>query len=105
MQHSSRPSATFLLYLCLATALSGYFAYAAVRGDLGVIERLVISAQLKELEAEKAGLEAQIAQLSNKTQRMSDDYLDLDLLDEQARSVLGMMRADELVIDENSVSR
>ncbi|MBE3639726.1 FtsB family cell division protein [Mangrovicoccus algicola] len=105
MQRSSRPSATFLLYLCIATLLSCYFAYAAVRGDLGVIERLVIDAQLKDLEAEKAALEQQIAQLSNKTLRMSDDYLDLDLLDEQARSVLGMMRSDELVIRESSVSR
>jgi len=29
---------------------------------------------------------------------VSDTYLDLDLLDEQARDVLGMVRADELVI-------
>jgi cell division protein FtsB len=29
---------------------------------------------------------------------MSDDYLDLDLLDERARKVLGMVRPDEIVI-------
>ncbi|MGR3813148.1 MAG: septum formation initiator family protein, partial [Cognatishimia activa] len=30
--------------------------------------------------------------------RLSDDYLDLDLLDQQARSVLGLIRGDEMVI-------
>jgi cell division protein FtsB len=29
---------------------------------------------------------------------MSDDYLDLDLLDERARKVLGMVRPNEIVI-------
>jgi cell division protein FtsB len=29
---------------------------------------------------------------------MSDDYLDLDLLDQQARDVLGQVRPDEIII-------
>ena len=29
---------------------------------------------------------------------IDDDYLDLDLLDEQARNVLGVVRADEVVL-------
>jgi cell division protein FtsB len=37
--------------------------------------------------------------MENMTQRMSDEYLDLDLLDEQARRVLGMVRSDEIVIE------
>ena len=36
--------------------------------------------------------------MENLTRRLSDTYLDLDLLDEQARDVLGMVRADEIVI-------
>jgi cell division protein FtsB len=36
--------------------------------------------------------------MENLTRRLSDNYLDLDLLDEQARDVLGMIRADEIVI-------
>ena len=105
MQRTNGPSASFLLYLCAATLLAAYFAYAAVRGNLGVIERLVVTAELRDLKAERAELERQIAVLSNKTRRMSDDFLDLDLLDEQARSMLGMMRDDELVIRESSVSQ
>jgi cell division protein FtsB len=30
--------------------------------------------------------------------RLSDEFLDIDLLDEQAREVLGYVRADEIVI-------
>ena len=98
MHSRARPAGGFLLFTALSTVLAAYFAYAAIRGDLGVIERLVVNAQIRELQSERAALEADIAELSNKTKRMSDAYLDLDLLDEQARSILGMMRADELVI-------
>lgn len=36
--------------------------------------------------------------MENLTKRLSDEYLDLDLLDEQARDVLGLLRGDEIVI-------
>jgi cell division protein FtsB len=36
--------------------------------------------------------------LENKTLRLSESYLDLDLLDEQARNILGFIRPDEIVI-------
>jgi cell division protein FtsB len=36
--------------------------------------------------------------MENLTMRLSDNFLDLDLLDQQARDVLGMIRADEIVI-------
>lgn len=105
MQSQSRLSTAFVLYLCLATLLAAYFAYAAVRGDLGVIQRLVITSELRVLTAERDALAGQLDDLRNKTMRMSDTYLDVDLLDEQARNVLGMMRADELVIRESTLSR
>lgn len=105
MSSSTQPSAPFLIYVCVATALAAYFAYAAVRGDLGVIERLVINAEKRTLDVEKEQLQTRLDDMINKTRRMSDDYLDLDLLDEQARSVLGMMRADELVLRETDISR
>jgi cell division protein FtsB len=36
--------------------------------------------------------------MQNLTHRLSDTYLDLDLLDQQARDVLGYMRSDEIAI-------
>ena len=41
---------------------------------------------------------ADVARMETLTRRMSDAYLDLDLLDQQARDVLGMIRPDDLVI-------
>lgn len=36
--------------------------------------------------------------MQNLTRRMSDEYLDLDLLDERAREILGLIRADEVIL-------
>jgi cell division protein FtsB len=37
-------------------------------------------------------------QMALLTHRLSDDYLDLDLLEEQARERLGYLRPDEIVL-------
>jgi cell division protein FtsB len=50
------------------------------------------------LRRELDALESEVAKLRNKTRRLSDTYLDLDLLDTQARERLGMMRADEIIV-------
>jgi len=88
----------FAIYLAIALTMGGYFAFSAIQGDLGVLARLEIDARIEKLETERDALAAQVAELKNKTQRLSDDYLDLDLLDERARAVLGLMRSDELVV-------
>ncbi|MEM8788164.1 MAG: septum formation initiator family protein [Pseudomonadota bacterium] len=75
-----------------------YFSYAAVQGDHGTFRRLQIQAQAQQLDVELAALRAERAVLENRTRRLSSDFLDLDLLDEQARKVLGLARADEIVI-------
>jgi cell division protein FtsB len=75
-----------------------YFTFAAVQGDYGVFKRAEINAEARALRAELGALDQQIAELENLTRRLSDGFLDLDLLDEQARNVLGMVRPDEVVI-------
>ena len=52
----------------------------------------------KKLEAELTVLKNEVDKMSNLTLRMSDEYLDLDLLDEQARDILGQIRSDEVII-------
>tara|TARA_Y100001933_G_scaffold258045_1_gene305402 strand:- start:4610 stop:4957 length:348 start_codon:yes stop_codon:yes gene_type:complete len=81
-----------------ALFLGIYFAYAAVQGDYGLFRRAEIEAQSDVLRAQLARLEAEVSRMENLTRRLSDFYLDLDLLDEQARDVLGLLRADEIVI-------
>ena len=92
------PGFGFLIFVTIAIALAIYFAVAAVQGDLGVLERLRIKGDIATLVAQRDTLQSEVEMLRNKTLRLSDHYLDLDLLDEQARRVLGLMRADELVV-------
>jgi cell division protein FtsB len=93
-----RPTLGAAIYLMLALTLGGYFTFAAVQGDYGVFRRVQIEAEAEVLRHERDALAAELAAMQNKTQRLSDGFLDLDLLDEQARDVLGMIRSDEIVI-------
>lgn len=87
-----------LAFSVFVVAGISYFTFAAVQGDFGTFRRLEVEAQEIKLTRELAQLRAERAQLENRTRRLSAEYLDLDLLDEQARKVLGLARGDEIVI-------
>lgn len=93
-----RPAVGTAVYIGLALSLGMYFTFAAVQGDYGLFRRIEIEAEIAVLKTELALRRGQVADMENRTRRLSDDYLDLDLLDEQARRVLGLLRADEIVI-------
>ncbi|WP_298836357.1 septum formation initiator family protein [uncultured Roseobacter sp.] len=98
MNRQNRPAFGTFVFFTLALGLATYFTFAAVQGDFGLFRRAEISADAQVLRSQLAELEAEVARMENLTLRLSDDYLDLDLLDEQARRVLGRIRADEIVI-------
>ena len=98
MIRRTRASLGYLAYMALMGLFSLYFIFAAVQGDYGIFRRADVDAQALELRIELADLSGEVARLENLTRRLSDDYLDLDLLDQQAREVLGLIRADEIVI-------
>ena len=87
-----------VVFFLLALLLGLYFAFAAVQGPSGILRRVQLEAETADLVAERDRLTAQVAEMRNLTRRLSDDYLDLDLLDERARDVLGLVRADELIV-------
>ncbi|MBZ4023323.1 septum formation initiator precursor [Rhodobacter sp. TJ_12] len=86
------------VYYGLAAILAMNFAFAATQGPNGIFRRVQLDADIAKAEAERDALRAEHARMANLTHRLSDDYLDLDLLDERAREVLGTLRADEIVI-------
>lgn len=95
---SQRLSLSMIVIVILAVLASLYFAFAAVQGPSGLMRRIQLQAETEELKAERAELQAEVDRMTNLTHRLSDDYLDIDLLDERAREVLGLIRPDEVII-------
>lgn len=93
-----RPGLGTMAYLGLCCVLVSIFTFAAVQGDYGVLRRVQIESERDMLTIERDRLTQDVARMQNITHRLSDGYLDLDLLDEQARNVLGLVRSDEIVI-------
>ena len=82
----------------LVIGASLYFAHSAFQGDTGVVEFMRLTQQEEKLQAELSALQAERARMENLTLRLSDSYLDLDLLDERARVVLGHVGEQDAVI-------
>ncbi len=85
-------------YIAAMLLLAAYFMFASVQGDFGLFRRLQIESELVALGSERDRLAAEVAALENKTRRLSGTHIDLDLLDSQARDVLGLIRPDEVVL-------
>ncbi|WP_294929688.1 septum formation initiator family protein [uncultured Paracoccus sp.] len=95
---SQRLSIGTVVFFILMIGAGLYFAFAAVQGPSGILRRVQLQAETQDLIAERDRLQAEVDQMSNLTRRLSDEFLDIDLLDERARAVLGLMRADEVII-------
>lgn len=93
-----KPAVGLALYLIFTFVLGTYFTFASVQGDFGLFRRVQIDAEAAALRVERDRLAAEVEQMTNLTRRLSDDFLDLDLLDQQARDVLGRVRSDEIVL-------
>lgn len=93
-----RPSFGPVMFYALAGTFGTYLTFAAVQGEYGLFNRIQIDADAVALRTERDRLGRELAEIENRTRRLSDAYLDLDLLDQQARDMLGYVRADEIVL-------
>ena len=98
MTTRTRPAMGALVFFFVAFGLCVYFTFAAVQGDYGLFRRAEIEAESRALQSQLDTLTTQVARMENLTRRLSDEFLDLDLLDQQARDILGLLRSDEIVI-------
>lgn len=98
IDNRTRPALGGLVYFAGCFCVGAYFIFAAVQGDYGVFRRAEITVETRQLEAELRDLQIEVARMENLTRRLSDTYLDLDLLDERTRDMLGMVRTDEIVV-------
>lgn len=74
------------------------FAHSGLQSDHGLAAFREAGDEERRLIAELETVRAERVELENKVLRLSDRYLDLDLLDERARAVLGLVRPDEIVV-------
>ena len=82
----------------LLVGVIAIFAHSGLQGDHGLAAFRDASVEERRLQAELASVQAEREAMDNKVRRLSDRYLDLDLLDERARSVLGLVRREEIII-------
>ena len=85
-------SLTVCLILCL------YFIIASFNGEFGVSAKYDLLAKEKVLANELKIINKETKIIKNRVKRLSDTSLDLELLDQQARKILGMIGEEELIV-------
>ena len=75
-----------------------YFIIASFKGEFGVSSKYQLLAKEKALTKELKLVNERTKVVKNKIKRLSDTSLDLELLDQQARKILGLIGEDELIV-------
>ncbi len=79
-------------------ALTGYFIWHSVHGDLGLLAREQRLADVEEARRILARAEAERDWLERRVAGLRGGELDRDQLEERARTLLNMVGPDELVV-------
>ena len=82
----------------LAVSVFAYFAYHAVEGDRGILAWLQLTQDVEATRAELGKMTHARQVLEHQTELLRSEAIDPDMLDERARTVLGLVRKDEIVI-------
>lgn len=75
-----------------------YFIYHIFTGARGAISWTILSKEVAQLEEELKNIKNENAFLENKINRLRENNLDLDLLEEQARTILGFAGKSDVII-------
>lgn len=82
----------------IALAVILYFTSFTFFGDKGLVTYFSLRKQIENKEIDKQELAAKMQAKKNMVDGMNLESLDIDLLDEQARKVLGYAGKNEVVI-------
>jgi len=74
-----------------------YFCYHAMSGEGGLFALVQLSNELDSAQVELDEVRAERLKLAYRTELLKPESLDLDLLDEQTRKVLGYAHPEERV--------
>ena len=81
-----------IVFVCL------YFGFYTINGDRGLLHYMHLSREIEYAKQVAAKYHNEKVKLENKVHLLSSESLDLDLLDEQAKTVLNLVREDEFII-------
>ena len=92
--HLFRENILALIGVCLCV----YFSYHAVLGDRSVVRLYSLGKQIETLSQEKTASAYEKDSLEKKVVMMRPGSVNKDLLEEQARLVLGYRQSEEIVL-------
>lgn len=81
--------------------LLAYFCYHAISGDRGLLSLVELDNKVQQSRQELDRASAERLRLEHKVSLLRDESLDLDMLDEQARKLLGYVAEDEIIFTNN----
>jgi len=99
---NSRFSGLAIPAVCLC--ILGYFSFHAFQGSLGVQSRAVMDRQNLELQFELARLRETRLDMEQKVGLLRDGSLEKDMLDQQVRHMLNLIKPNEVVIFRNEIN-
>lgn len=89
---------TSLALYVVTAALSSYFIYNAVFGVRGLKAQVRYQAEMTQLAKKSTALAKQQVAWRHRVMLIRSGVIDADLLDNEARSVLGLVAKDEVVV-------
>ena len=81
-----------------AAAAIAYFSFHAFSGDHGIMAGRQYDEQKRRLSDELAALQVERTALERRVALLKSSSIDPDILDEKARSLLGMTNPNEVVV-------
>lgn len=97
-RHHKRRNTGKLIVPLIALIVLSYFGFHAYQGDFGLNAKATLEARIVHLEHELAVLEDTRAKLEERLSLLQDGSLEKDMLDEQIRRALILVRENEIVI-------
>lgn len=80
-----------------------YFVFHSFYGNRGIIAYFTLSQKLQKSYSELESLRAERVELEHKVKLLRPESLDQDMLDQEARRVLGIASPKEQVFTDNSL--
>jgi cell division protein FtsB len=87
-----------LALYCVSGAIGGYFVWHAVNGERGLKTDDEYEHKITALRGELEGLKSKHALWKHRIALLSGRAIDRDLLDEEARALLGRVNRNDLVV-------